>query len=509
MMRMSKAACVFAMLGFFMPIAFATPTGTSFTYQGQLKENGSPANGTYDIRFVLFDASTAGTQVGMTVCMDNVAVTAGLFTATLDFGAQFMGQDRWLEISVRADATSSNCGTGAYTTLSPRQLLTASPYALALPGLWTQNNGTSPNIVGGFSGNSVVPGVVGGTIAGGGSSGSPNVVSTDYGVVGGGQANQASGVRSTVSGGAHNQATNTDTTVSGGFNNTASGPAATIGGGDWNTAGDTGTISGGISNTASGVRATIAGGQGNSAIGMSATIGGGTGNVASGIFSTVLAGTQNQAGGDFSLAAGRRAKVRDAATVGGGDPDGDQGTFVWADSTDADFVSTGPNQFLIRASGGVGIGTNNPGSFALAVNGTAANSTGSWSVFSDQRLKKNIRHVAPGTLDRVLALHAVTFEYTSEAIRSRNVTPGQSVGFLAQDVENVFPEWVSKDKEGYRYVTERGTTALMVEALRDLRAEKDRQLAEKDATIADLSARLARLEKAVSALEGDKQEAGH
>jgi len=56
------------------------------------------------------------------------------------------------------------------------------------------------------------------------------------------------------------------------------------------------------------------------------------------------------------------------------------GTFVWADSTNADFASTGVNQFLIRVSGGVGIGTNNPLGFQLAVNGTAAK-TGGGSYF--------------------------------------------------------------------------------------------------------------------------------
>jgi len=83
-----------------------------------------------------------------------------------------------------------------------------------------------------------------------------------------------------------------------------------------------------------------------------ATVGGGLGNKARGSYSTVPGGRQNFADGDYSFAAGRRAQANHA------------GTFVWADTGDAilgtDFVSTAPNQFLIRASGGVGIGTNNP-----------------------------------------------------------------------------------------------------------------------------------------------------
>jgi hypothetical protein len=72
------------------------------------------------------------------------------------------------------------------------------------------------------------------------------------------------------------------------------------------------------------------------------------------------------AGGDYSFAGGRYAVVRDddsGSPYYSGDIDGDEGTFVWADSTHSSgdrFISTGPNQFLISAAGGVGIGTNAP-----------------------------------------------------------------------------------------------------------------------------------------------------
>ena len=64
---------------------------------------------------------------------------------------------------------------------------------------------------------------------------------------------------------------------------------------------------------------------------------------ASGLSATVPGGENNTAGGSYSFAAGLKAKVRTAAQVGGGDPHGDEGTFVWADATFADFTSTGPN----------------------------------------------------------------------------------------------------------------------------------------------------------------------
>src|SRR5881397_1083547 len=103
-----------------------SPLGTAFTYQGRLTDNGSLANGNYDLRFSLYDAVSAGGQIGPDLINAPVAASNGLFTVTLDFGGGiFSGDARWLEIGVR-----TNGSPGAYTTLSPRQPLTATPYAL-------------------------------------------------------------------------------------------------------------------------------------------------------------------------------------------------------------------------------------------------------------------------------------------------------------------------------------------------------------------------------------------
>lgn len=103
------------------------PVGSGFTYQGRLKDGGNPANGSYDLQFTLYDALTGGNQVGTTQTLPTVSVSEGLFTVTLDFGASaFAGQARWLGIAVR------HAGGGSYTPLSPRQPLTAVPYAQSL-----------------------------------------------------------------------------------------------------------------------------------------------------------------------------------------------------------------------------------------------------------------------------------------------------------------------------------------------------------------------------------------
>jgi trimeric autotransporter adhesin len=111
------------------PLVTPVPPPAAFTYQGQLKQSGSPANGQYDFQLSLYDAPTGGSLVSGPVTA-TLTVTNGLFTATPDFGAAaFQGSARWLEIAVRPS------GGGPYTTLSPRQPLTPSPYAVSVvPG---------------------------------------------------------------------------------------------------------------------------------------------------------------------------------------------------------------------------------------------------------------------------------------------------------------------------------------------------------------------------------------
>jgi hypothetical protein len=110
-----------------LSLLFATvrAQSTQFTYQGRLTDGSLPANGAYDFQFKLFDALTGGNQVGATLSPTNVAVSAGVFTAPLDFGAgAFPGANRFLETSVRP------AGNGAFTTLTPRQPVTSTPYAI-------------------------------------------------------------------------------------------------------------------------------------------------------------------------------------------------------------------------------------------------------------------------------------------------------------------------------------------------------------------------------------------
>jgi hypothetical protein len=104
----------------------AGTVGTAFMYQGQLKEDGAPANGDYDFLFKLFDAEGGPAQVGDEVTVDNWPVSNGLFSVQLDFGGDiFTGDELWLEVAARPGASED-----PHTVLTPRQPLTAAPYAL-------------------------------------------------------------------------------------------------------------------------------------------------------------------------------------------------------------------------------------------------------------------------------------------------------------------------------------------------------------------------------------------
>ena len=127
-MTLRKARMTTACLAWLFIAMIVRAQTTAFVYQGKLTDSGNPATGNYDMLFKLFDTPTVGTgtQQGATLIRNPVAVSAGIFTETLDFTASvFDGAARYLEIAVRP-AGSAN----PYTVLQPRQPIMSSPYAI-------------------------------------------------------------------------------------------------------------------------------------------------------------------------------------------------------------------------------------------------------------------------------------------------------------------------------------------------------------------------------------------
>jgi hypothetical protein len=102
--------------------AQGTTGTTAFTYQGQLSDNGTNANGVYTMIFKLYDAITNGNQIRSTITTAPTLAN-GLFTVTLDFGSNvFNGFNRWLDITVQSGSDSEE--------LSPRVQVLPTPYAI-------------------------------------------------------------------------------------------------------------------------------------------------------------------------------------------------------------------------------------------------------------------------------------------------------------------------------------------------------------------------------------------
>ena len=294
-------------------------------------------------------------------------------------------------------------------------------------GLTIQNNmNGAPNVIEGAAVNYVAAGVVGATIGGGGAtnygaSAVTNSVAADFGTVGGGGNNtiQASARDAAIGGGYYNtiQAVARDATIGGGWDNTIQTNAedAAIGGGYHNTIqtnAQDAAIGGGFDNTiqTNAQGATIGGGEDNTVqvSANDATIGGGENNTiqANGKLGTIPGGNLNSAT-NYAFAAGNRAKANNT------------GAFVWADSQSADFASTGGDQFLIRAQGGMGVNKNNPAT-ALDVNGTVTATSFSGS-------GAGLTGLNAATLTGGLTIQ-------NNASGAPNVIEGSSVNYIAADV---------------------------------------------------------------------------
>src|SRR5256714_2100432 len=129
----------------------ASAQTTAFTYQGRLTDGGTPANGNYDLQFALWDSLGGGSQIGATQALPAVQVSGGVFTVTLDFGANaFPGANRFLEISARHPSDS------AYTTLSPRQPISSTPYAVRSGRATLADSATNATQLGGVGASQYV-----------------------------------------------------------------------------------------------------------------------------------------------------------------------------------------------------------------------------------------------------------------------------------------------------------------------------------------------------------------
>jgi hypothetical protein len=372
----------------------------------------------------------------------------------------------------------------------------------------TPTVGTVNNVIVGYSGNSVGAGTEGAVIAGGGSSSLTNSIGldSDYSFIGGGTGNliQGNSANATIAGGLRSVifANSHQSFIGGGTDNKISGNSdnATIGGGYGNLIFDDSDYS------------FIGGGYGNavgfSAIGSSSNsdycvvvggefnlIGGGANNavISGGVFNsigdgaefaTIPGGRDNfVAGGTaYAFAAGRRAHANHT------------GTFVWADSTAADFASTGPNQFLIRASGGVFIN-----SLPFGDHANMQWNSGTGQLFYDNSSRRFKENIKPLEDDFDLLLQAEPKTYT------RPAAPGRwEIGFIAEEFDEIgLKKLVDYEADGQTPmgINYEKICLYLTEIAKGQRSQINALQKEKDAEIAELKRKNTAMEQRLSALE--------
>ena len=441
---------------------------TTITYQGQLQDASGPYTGTPDMVFRLYDSLTGSNQVGGEIELDNVSVTDGLFQAELDFGDTYDGE-RWLEVEVDG------------SVLEPRQPISSVPVAIRALNVSDGGGSQDAWLLGGNVGTDPESDFLGTTD------------DTPFEIHAGSQRAMRIEPAEPADDGYAEDGPN----VIAGFhkNEVAEGVVgATISGGgafggfvtgENTVGGDYGTVAGGIRNTADGIRAAV---------------GGGSANTASGSVSTVPGGANNEASGRASFAAGERAKAEH------------DGTFVWADSIDADFASSGSNQFLVRATGGAVItghssAETDPGDARLYVDGTTRVRDlefVSMAVSSGDALciTSGARVVVCGSSGRLKddiepLQNAAELVEQLRPVRYRWKSDGQyDVGLIAEEVAQVLPEIVRYGKSGEVETLQYSrVAAVLVGAFQELELAHGERLESLEAESAQLHQQVAELIK--------------
>ena len=122
--------------------------------------------------------------------------------------------------------------------------------------------------------------------------------------------------------------------------------------------------------------------------------------------------------------------------------------------------------------GNVGIGTTAP-TAKLSVNGTSNNLTGSWAVFSDERIK-TIKGEFTDGLNVINKINSIWFTYNADAPFAGI---GQQVGVVAQELEKIAPYMISKTKTGkyddLREVNNQAYPFLLINAVKELATQGD------------------------------------
>lgn len=154
--------------------------------------------------------------------------------------------------------------------------------------------------------------------------------------------------------------------------------------------------------------------------------------------------------------------------------------------------------YINRANGNVGIGTAAP-SQKFEVAGTALATL--WNTTSDRRYKKDIRPL-DSSLEKITQLRGVSYDWRRDEFPEKNFSDRRQIGFIAQEIEPVFPEMVETGSNGYKSVNYQAFVAPLVDAVKDLYTlflDQSREIEELKSKNQELENRLQKIENALSA----------
>jgi hypothetical protein len=387
---------------------------TTINYQGRLTTPaGTPVpDGSYSVVFKIYDASSGGSSKwaeSRSITTENGSFDVLLGSVNPIEDTVFNGSTRYLGLKVETDPE-----------LTPRTMMVTVPYAMRV------------STVDGASGGVIVEGTSGGTSA--------EICTPDF-VMGG--VNDNFGTNGYLGSG--------DAGASGQFSNGNIGELGTYTEGVSGSNGSTGTV-GRLGTVNAGV------------YGISNTLVGVLGTSSSGI-----AGYFENEGSGLSNPTIYAENANSAGIVSWFQNDATDATLVLTNNNSSGpvlkcFGPGGTLPLIVKADGRVGINEPSP-SEALHVDGNICY-TGLIGACSDKRYKKDIARIT-GSLDKILEMRGITYRWKQEEFPHRDFDDKTHLGFIAQEVEELCPEIVMTDDNGYKSIDYSRLTPVLVEAIKD------------------------------------------
>ena len=443
--------------------------GTAFTYQGKLNDGGSPASGSYDLTFTLFATNTGGVILAGPVTNGATIVSNGLFTTLVNLGpGAFTGGSNWLEIAVRTNGASS------FRTLTPRQQVTPTPYAIMAENVTGLTNLNAAN-------------VTSGTLADARLSSNVALRNANQTFTGQNTFNNGSGVSISGPVSANTMAPASTLTIAGDI--LMSGGATVYHNFSLTGGNSAGFLYGSYPAFGDGIHLGYNFYADNNGTGHIPNTGGGTSRISVGYGSISLLTGGVNASPFYGLT------INSSGNIGINNPNPQATIDLYYDII---YRGNGLWWAGITSGGNFGFGVNSLANQAVAYIDTSGN----YHQNSDRRLKRDITSL-DNTLDRLLQLRPVSYHFLSASTNAP-----LCLGLIAQEVQPLFPEVVGEQTNGVTDLVYSELVPVAIRSIQQLNQKLETQLEQRDSEIQVLKQsndalvkQLNKLQAAVQALQ--------